>query len=261
MPRMRSMKPEYWKDQDLVEELPGPRGRDARLLYPGLWCLADEFGRLRGDARFIKGELFPYDDDLTPDVIDLLIDMLASTGRVIRYGYGKSRYLYLPKLAGHQRLEPQKTPSRLPPPPPELLEQAIPRFSGKIPEQSGKIPEEFALKQAASSREQVARGKFPARTPPDLDPNESHQAAKILIKETGVAPYLAAEAVLAIHHERQPRNLPALVHTLINAGEIGAWLQKAQTRIDRETAALNSAVAKRARADIVDEQKPEEEPP
>jgi hypothetical protein len=48
--RIRSIKPEYWADQDLAEQV----SRDARLLYIGLWNLADEHGRLRGDPRYIK---------------------------------------------------------------------------------------------------------------------------------------------------------------------------------------------------------------
>src|SRR5262245_20803804 len=120
MARMRSIKPEFFQDQDFAVELPD---RDSRLLYIGLWGLADEHGRLRGDAFHLKGQLFAYDHDITPEVIDKHVDFLEETGRAIRYRVRASTYIFLPKLARHQRLEPSKVPSRLPDPPAELLEQ------------------------------------------------------------------------------------------------------------------------------------------
>lgn len=112
MARMRSLKPEFWDD----EELAAATSRDARMLYMGLWNLADEHSRLRGDPRYIKGKLFAYDDDLSAPVIEKLLESLAGAGRVVRYRVAGGRYIFLPKLAKHQRLEPDKTPSRLPGP-------------------------------------------------------------------------------------------------------------------------------------------------
>jgi hypothetical protein len=86
------------------------------MLYIGLWNHADEHSRAQGDPRLIKGQVFPYDDDLTVDSVTGLLDELAGLRRVIRYTAEGGQYLYLPKLARHQRLE-DKVPSRLPPPP------------------------------------------------------------------------------------------------------------------------------------------------
>lgn len=118
MARMRSLKPEFWTDEELACQLT----RDERLLYLGMWNLADEHARLRGDPRYIKGQLFAYDDDLTAADIERMLDKLASLGKVRRYSAGPGRYLFLPNLARHQRLEADKVPSRLPDPdesPPE----------------------------------------------------------------------------------------------------------------------------------------------
>lgn len=112
MARIRSVKPEYWADQDLAEQV----SRDARLLYIGLWNLADEHSRLRGDPRFIKGQIFPYDDDLQPLDIAKLLDELALAGKVVQYRTGTGTYIFLPKLASHQRLEPEKVATKLPGP-------------------------------------------------------------------------------------------------------------------------------------------------
>lgn len=165
MARMRSVKPEYFADQDLAEDLPGPDGRDARLLYIALWGQADEHGRLRGDARWIKGQVYPFDDDLTPEVVDRLIDMIAASGRAVRYRVGKATYLFLPKLAEHQRLEPDKTPSRLPDVCDEQAELIKVIQSEIFPDKSEPSAEELALararsfKHVAGSREQEAGSK------------------------------------------------------------------------------------------------------
>lgn len=114
MPRIRSIKPEFWADEKLAEAV----SRDGRLLYIGLWNLADEHARLRGSARYIKGQLFPYDDDLTVSRVDALIDELTAVRKVWRYLCPDGdAYLYLPNLARHQRLEAAKVASRLPDPP------------------------------------------------------------------------------------------------------------------------------------------------
>lgn len=111
MPRIRSVKPEFWT------HFPTARlSRDARLLYIGLWNFADEHARLAGDPRFVKGQVFPYDDDLDATGVDALLDELEAAGKVERYSVDGAPFLLLPGLGQHQRLEPGKVPSRLPGP-------------------------------------------------------------------------------------------------------------------------------------------------
>lgn len=112
MARIRSVKPEYWADEDLAGVT-----RDARLLYIGLWNLADEHGRLRGDPRYVKGQLFPYDDDLSPAGVEEFLKELEGASKVLRYRSDGGQYLFLKNLSKHQRLEAEKVPSKLPPPP------------------------------------------------------------------------------------------------------------------------------------------------
>lgn len=112
MARIRSVKPEFWDDQELAERV----SRDARLLYIGLWNLADEHGRLRGDVRFIRGRVFPYDDDLSIADVGELLNELAVVGKLVQYRTATGTYIYLPNLGKHQRLEPEKVASKLPHP-------------------------------------------------------------------------------------------------------------------------------------------------
>lgn len=62
----------------------GDLPRDCRLLYLGLRDLADEHGQVRSDPRYIKGEVFRYDDDLTATDVDLMINEIAETGKIHR---------------------------------------------------------------------------------------------------------------------------------------------------------------------------------
>ena len=57
MARARNIKPGFFKNENLVELDPFDR-----LLFIGLWCLADREGRLENRPRRIKMELFPGDN-------------------------------------------------------------------------------------------------------------------------------------------------------------------------------------------------------
>ena len=57
MARARNIKPGFFRNSDLVE-LP----MDARLLFIGLWTLADRMGRLEDRPKQIKMEIFPAEE-------------------------------------------------------------------------------------------------------------------------------------------------------------------------------------------------------
>lgn len=178
MARMRSLKPEFWSDRKLIRKT----SRDARLLYLSLWNMADEWARVQGDVRWIKGHCLPFDDDLDEARIDLLLGELALAGVVIRYVVEDDPYLYLPKLAKHQRLEPVKTPSRLPAPP-EQGSPLVESDSEKIPDKSEKIPdysEQIVVQHVAGGREHVAgsrlqEGNSPTASAPARAASKGHR--------------------------------------------------------------------------------------
>jgi hypothetical protein len=65
MPRIRTVKPEFWED-----ELLGVMPRDARLLFIATFNMADDEGILRWTPAYIKAQAFMYDDDLTIGDVD-----------------------------------------------------------------------------------------------------------------------------------------------------------------------------------------------
>jgi hypothetical protein len=225
MARMRSLKPEFWADEDLAD-LP----RDARLLYMGLWNLADEHARLRGDARYVKGQLFPYDDDLDPDAVERLLKPLADSGKVVRYAIAGRSYMFLPTLSKHQRLEPDRVPSRLPAPPSAIpsTPSSEPRADESAPDANTSEPhaKDHALSMfsslsfAGSMEQQHARERAPAA------------AVKIVLETLDDATSDDAEAIVDwVKRERKPRQLVPVLRTIAQAGELPDVL--AQIRAER----------------------------
>ena len=78
MGRTRSIRPGFFLNEKLAEI--NPLGR---LLFAGLWTIADKRGRLEDRPRRIKAELLPYDDC---DVDDLL-NKLSTGGFIHRWIY------------------------------------------------------------------------------------------------------------------------------------------------------------------------------
>lgn len=60
--RIRTIKPEFWSSPDMAD-LPF----FDRLLFIGLWSIADDWGRLQADPRYIRGELFSLDTPVGRD--------------------------------------------------------------------------------------------------------------------------------------------------------------------------------------------------
>ena len=75
MARIRYLKPDFFRDEDLAE-LP----HWIRLLYAGLWSIADKEGRLEDRPKRIKIDIFPYDKVDICEGLDKLV-ATKSSGR------------------------------------------------------------------------------------------------------------------------------------------------------------------------------------
>lgn len=105
MARVRNLDPGFFTNEELVE-LPF----EFRLLFAGLWTLADREGRLEDRPKRIRMELFPCD---AVDC-DAGLQALHDAGLVVRYSVDGAAYLWIPKFHDHQRPHPRETPSRIP---------------------------------------------------------------------------------------------------------------------------------------------------
>jgi hypothetical protein len=109
MARARNIKPGFFKDEDLAD-----CGMDGRLLFAGLWTLADREGRLENRPRRIKAEVFPHDDDV--DVPTVLLK-LKSGGFISLYRVDGKDYIQIKTFKEHQNPHPKEQPSEIPPEP------------------------------------------------------------------------------------------------------------------------------------------------
>lgn len=114
--RIRQIKPEFFKHAGL-----GEISRDARLLFIGLWCMADSEGRLDDNSRLIKSELFPFDEGLSSEQVGDWLNELASVDEKVltRYVLGKKQYIQINNFSIHQHLmgNEKNKKSRRPSPP------------------------------------------------------------------------------------------------------------------------------------------------
>ena len=105
MARARNIKPGFFTNEALVE-LP----MSTRLLFIGLWTLADREGRLEDRPKRIRMELFPAD---SVDV-DQALDELAQAGMIERYEADGVRVVQVVNFAKHQNPHPREAASTLP---------------------------------------------------------------------------------------------------------------------------------------------------
>lgn len=110
MARIRQIKPDFFRSEDVANLEP-----IARLLFIGLWTLADREGRLPDRPRRIAIELFPY--DRMDERIDLLLGSLAARGLIARYARAGFACIQITGFGKHQKPHPKEPASELPPPP------------------------------------------------------------------------------------------------------------------------------------------------
>lgn len=103
--RARDIKPGFFKNDQLAD-----CSMAARLLFPGLWMMADREGRLENRPKKIKGEIFPFDD---VDVASLL-DELERAGLIRFYEVNGQNLIWIPQFKKHQSPDRTEKESILP---------------------------------------------------------------------------------------------------------------------------------------------------
>jgi hypothetical protein len=105
--RARNLKPGFFRNEDLAD-LPFAY----RLLFQGLWCVADREGRLEDRPKRIKADVFPYDD------VDVAagLEALADAGFILRYQVGETQYIQVLAFHKHQNPHCKEAASTIPAP-------------------------------------------------------------------------------------------------------------------------------------------------
>jgi hypothetical protein len=114
MPRIRTIKPDFFSNEQ-IGQLPA----EARLLFIGLWTLADREGRLQDRPIRIGAQLFPY--DAAWSVASFLED-LAKANLIWRYEVEGKKCIQIINFTKHQNPHPKETTFGLPAPPKQCRE-------------------------------------------------------------------------------------------------------------------------------------------
>jgi hypothetical protein len=107
VPRIRQIKPQFFTDEDTAT-----LGLAARLMFIGLWTLADRAGRLEDKPLTIKLQTLPL-DEVDPN---LVLAELAARSLIYRYQTNGKRYISIPGFAKHQHCHRDEPESKLPVP-------------------------------------------------------------------------------------------------------------------------------------------------
>jgi hypothetical protein len=108
MARIRSIKPEV-RTSLVVGSWP----RDIRYLWILLWGYLDDHGYGVDDARLVKADCLPLDDDVSRQDVDDWLKLIAVSGPLCRYEVDGRRYMHAPNWGEHQKPQHPK-PSRVP---------------------------------------------------------------------------------------------------------------------------------------------------
>lgn len=85
---------------------------EVRLLFAGLWTVADREGRLEDRPKKLKMEIFPADDvDM-----DTALQMLHDAGLIVRYVVDDKGYIQVTEFVKHQNPHVREAESTIPAP-------------------------------------------------------------------------------------------------------------------------------------------------
>jgi hypothetical protein len=106
MARIRSIKPEFFSDEKIMELSP-----TARLAFIGLWCYADDSGNQDASVKQTHARIFPGDSVN----VESCVAELLTHGLLMEYSVNGSRYWNIPNFRKHQKIN-RPSPPRVPGP-------------------------------------------------------------------------------------------------------------------------------------------------
>lgn len=120
MPRIRTVKPEYWSDEKLGQE-----SEAVQLTYIAIWNFADDYGVVKATPLYLKSQIFPYKDKLRIDVFCTWLKRLEELEVVIPFTYRGESFYYILNFRKHQKVD---KPSKARNCPERELQSALPQF-------------------------------------------------------------------------------------------------------------------------------------
>lgn len=145
MSRIRTVKPEFWTSEQVVELSP-----TARLLFIGIWNFCDDQGIHPASAKTLKMEVFPGDDFSVAE-IESMVSEILNQGLMLEYQAVDGKYYWhVTGWTTHQKVE---KPNKKYPTPPDFADHS-PTIRRPLPDQT---PEEGKGREG-KGREKEGRG-------------------------------------------------------------------------------------------------------
>ena len=120
--RTRLLRPGFFENEELAALPP-----HARLLFAGLWLMADRAGRLKDRPAVIRATLFPFEPDVE---VEAHLNALAESGFIHRYSTTSGgKAVEIVSFAVHQNPHHREPDTKLPGPHEILSKSAKPRKS------------------------------------------------------------------------------------------------------------------------------------
>lgn len=159
MARIRSVKPEFFRHEELYEA-ERAAGLPLRLAFAGIWTCCDKNGVFPWRPRALKLDVLPYDD------IDFAVVLAALEGGefVSKFKHGGELYGVVPNFRKHQRISGKELQNPAQYPAPEGFQEPPEDEPGSDGEAPGKHP--GAQEGKGKERKECA----PEVLPSDLDP-------------------------------------------------------------------------------------------
>jgi len=119
MPRIRTVKPEFFRHEALYEA-ERATGLPLRIAFAGLWTVCDREGRFRWQPRVLKLDVLPFDE------VDFaaVLEALAEAGFVVQYTADGNLYGCIPSWHKHQQVNVREQQSTIPEPSEACVEHA-----------------------------------------------------------------------------------------------------------------------------------------
>lgn len=218
MARSRNLKPGFFTNDDLGELDPL-----ARLMFAGLWTLADRSGRLEDRPKKIKAEVLPYDNCDA----EAFLAQLAERGFILRYEVAGKRFIQVLAWDKHQNPHCKEAPSIIPAPSVHVdateaapdkhsastvlaqgEEQPLPERAGLIPDSLNLIPDSSPLIPREEPVQPRAPRSAPLPKPDDVslqvwaDWCQLRKAKKATVSETVLKEARAESAKAGLTLER-----------------------------------------------------------
>lgn len=128
MSRIRTIKPEFFTSEDIVELTPL-----ARVFYIALWCEADREGRFKWKPKTLKMRYLPSDDC----DINELANELIQLGLISIYTISNTEFAEIPSFSRHQVINNREKESDIPENP-DKVDACVTRESGEKAEGKGR---------------------------------------------------------------------------------------------------------------------------